>query len=380
MNILDSKGRCVKCKEEAQDESMECWLCKNRYHVIECEEEANMVQPSFLKNQWPTIARKWTCITFTCPDCREDANTKEQQVMSKRVRLLEEQGLRTSKQLDDIMEILSQNKSPVNPSKSYATAVSGEAPSLIVIEKPEKELSSDEKKGKMNELNKIARESKVAIKKTYTNKSGKTVLVCQGEKSKEVILPHVNKLFSDRKIKTPKQKLPTISIPFIQGSYEKDELLVTLRDQNEDGGLIFNQDNAEVIFISPMKNQDNDELYQAVLRVSEDLREKINSNGNRVFLGSTSCPVYDRFYIKRCNRCQGLHHYQKECKRNEICGKCSENHDTRNCSKGENFFKCINCSVGGFAEVDHSAYSFECPSYLAEQEKLRKSIHYYTKN
>ena len=164
-----------------------------------------MVQPSFFRNQWPTIAKKWTCITFTCPNCREDANTKEQHVMSKRVRLLEEQGLKTSKQLDDIMEVLSQNKSPVNTSKSYATAALGEAPSLIVIEKPEQEISSDEKKVKIGELNKIARESKVAIKKTYTNRSGKTVVVCQGEKSKEVILPHVNKLFSDRKIKTPKQ-------------------------------------------------------------------------------------------------------------------------------------------------------------------------------
>ena len=70
----------------------------------------------------------------------------------------------------------------------------------------------------------------------------------------------MNKLFSERTIKTPRQKLPTVSIPFIQGSYEKEELLFTLRDQNQDCGLLFDQENVEVIFISPMKNQDNQDL------------------------------------------------------------------------------------------------------------------------
>ena len=32
-------------------------------------------------------------------------------------------------------------------------------------------------------------------------------------------------------------------------------------------------------------------LYQAVLRVSEEMREKIQVNGNRIFLGARTCPV-----------------------------------------------------------------------------------------
>ena len=251
---------------------------------------------------------------------------------------------------------------------------------MIVIEKPEEEVSREQKQETMNQLNKVARESKVAIKKTYTNKAGKTVVVCQNQKSKEVILPHLNELFAERKISTPKPKLPTVSIPFIVGEYSKDELVTALNNQNEDNGMVFNKENAEVIFISPMKHQDSEGLYQAVIRVSEDLRGQIKANSNRVFIGSTSCPVYDRFYVKRCNRCQGFHHYQKECKRNEVCGKCSELHDTRKCDKGQENYKCINCSISGFEEVNHCASSFDCPAYLAEQEKLKKSIHFYSKN
>ena len=380
MNVLDSKGHCKKCKKDAQNEYMECWMCQNQYHVIECDDENPMVQPSFLKNQWPTILRKWTCITFTCPNCREDAKTKQEHIMSQRMRLVEERTIKTDKKLDDITELLLQKKSQENEvqtAKTFASVVRQDSPSLIIIDKPEKEMSKDEKKVKMDQLDKVARESKVSVKKTFTNKAGKTVLVMHNEKSKNVILPHVKELFNERKINTPKPRLPTISIPFIQGNYEKDELLTALKNQNEDNGLVFDRDNAEIIFIAPMKNKDGD-LYQAVLRVTDDLRGKIDSNNNRVFIGSTSCPVYDRFYVKRCNKCQGFHHYVKDCKRNEICGKCSEHHETKNCNN--DFFKCINCAISGYGEIEHCAYSIECPTYLAEQEKLRKSINYYSKN
>ena len=194
------------------------------------------------------------------------------------------------------------------------------------------------------------------------------------------MLPHVNKVFSSSKIITPVPKLPTISIPFIEGNFTKEELLDALKNQNEDNGLCFGADDAKVIFISPMKDQGNDGLHQAVLRVSEELREGIKANGNRIFLGSSSCPVYDRFFVKRCNRCQGFHHFHKDCKKNQICGNCAGKHDTRQCQEDNIIYKCINCSIGGFANTDHMASSYDCPAYIAEQDKLKKSIHYYSKN
>ena len=154
----------------------------------------------------------------------------------------------------------------------------------------------------------------------------------------------------------------------------------SLKNQNEDNGLCFGADDAKVIFISPMKDQGNDGLHQAVLRVSEELREGIKANGNRIFLGSSSCPVYDRFFVKRCNRCQGFHHFHKDCKKNQICGNCAGKHDTRQCQEDNIIYKCINCSIGGFANTDHMASSYDCPAYIAEQDKLKKSIHYYSKN
>ena len=53
--------------------------------------------------------------------------------------------------------------------------------------------------------------------------------------------------------------------------------------------------------------------------------------------------------------------------------------DTRRC-QNTGKFKCINCSIAGFENIDHCASSFQCPTYIAEQEKLKKSINYYSKN
>lgn len=383
MNTLDGGGTCQKCKKDAQKENMECWMCRNRFHVIDCEGEENMVQPSFLRNQWPTLAKKWFCITFTCHNCREDTRTKEDHIMSQRVRHLEEMALKTSEQLNHITDMLSK-KDDATPSCSgmnYAAVASNkEAPALIIVEKPEDESTDEERKNKMQELKKAAIQSKASVKKSFSTKSGKTVLVLSNEKSKEAMLPHVNKLFATSKINTPVPKLPTISIPFIEGNFEKGELIEALNNQNEDNGLFFDADNAQVIFISPMKDQGNDGLHQAVIRVSEELRERIKANGNRIFLGSSSCPVYDRFFVKRCNSCQGFHHFHRDCKKNQICGKCAGKHDTRQCEADSTSYKCINCAIGGFANTNHMASSYNCPAYIAEQEKLKKSIHFYSKN
>ena len=70
----------------------------------------------------------------------------------------------------------------------------------------------------------------------------------------------------------------------------------------------------------------------------------------------------------------------KECKKDPVCARCGQRHDTRRCTKDDGHYKCINCSVSGFEDTDHMASSFNCPAYIAEQDKLKKSIHYYTKN
>ena len=217
------------------------------------------------------------------------------------------------------------------------------------------------------------------MSRSFTNKAGQSVFICNNEKSKKALLPHVEKVFHNRKINTPKPKLPTISVPFIVGKYEKEELLDVLGKQNE--GIEFCQDNAQVLYIGQMRDREG--LYQASIRVSEDIRDKIKENDNRLCIGINSCPVFDRFFIKRCNRCQEFHHFHNDnggCKKDKVCALCTGKHDTRDCRTDEDHHKCNNCVKADRDEFSHAAFSHDCPSYIAEQDKLKKTIHYYSKN
>ena len=355
--------------------------------MIQCDSEA-MVQTSFLNNLWPNLQRKWPCITFTCTLCREDMKTKQDVLMSGRVRLLEENSLHTRKRLEEIADMISglaDKKLPEeNQRPTYRDMAVRDAPSVIVVDKAVVELSKEENQARMNEVTKAAIQSKAGVKSSFTNKEGKTVFVCKNDKAKEALLPHVKKVFDTRKITTPISRLPTISVPFIAEKYEKDDLMTALHNQNEDSGILFEEANTKIIFIAPMKEKPGHVrervLYQAVLRVSDAIRARINSNGNRLFIGANSCPVYDRFFIKRCYRCQDLHHIQTDCQKAEVCAFCAENHDTSKCEKDPNHPKCANCEKSENTNTGHPAFSIDCPCYTAEQAKLKKTIHYYSKN
>ena len=397
MNKLAENGTCKMCSKDASSEQAQCFICKEKLHVINCN-AAPMVQASFFQKQWPNFLNNWPCISFICLDCREDVNTKENVVMSSRVRLLEESGLKTNEKLEDNTRQLSEIRellekvvnAPVKVSApTYLEALTKpvkpkDTPALIVIDKAQgnEATSTVDNQAKISQVTKAAIQAKAGVNKSFTNKSGKTVFVCANEKSKNALLPHVEKAYgATRKITTPKARLPTISVPFIHGKYEKEELMNIHQQQNEEQGILFTQQNSQILFTTPMKDRDG--LHQAVIRVSDEIRYKIKSNGDRLCIGINSCPVFDRFFIKRCNHCQSFHHFHKDnggCKKAAVCALCTGNHDTRSCETPPNMYKCANCVAAKEEDSMHAAYSLDCPCYLAEQLKLKKTISYYTKN
>ena len=92
----------------------------------------------------------------------------------------------------------------------------------------------------------------------------------------------------------------------------------------------------------------------------------------------------DRFYVKRCNKCQKFGHYEKDCSEDACCGYCKGNHLSKDCVDVEEGdfcnYKCINCERGEKDSVGHSAHWHKCPTYLDLQKKVKKSIPFYQKN
>ena len=138
------------------------------------------------------------------------------------------------------------------------------------------------------------------------------------------------------------------------------------------------------------KHKFSDDRYHATIRVSNDIRIAIKKQNEKLFIGSSSCPVTSHVHVKRCNYCQKFGHFAKSGTRTctasvPTCGHCaSQQHESKDCTqKGATC--CTNCKNNKFKGVSnsHSAFANECPSYLAQQERIKSKIFFYnlqTKN
>jgi len=127
----------------------------------------------------------------------------------------------------------------------------------------------------------------------------------------------------------------------------KDTIVDQIKNQNQDiAQLIAQGEEFKVLFI---KNDPSSSTCSAVVRVGCKICDVIKSNRNHIFIGISSCRVFDRFFVKRCNKCQEFGHYQDTCKNPIKCGYCGQNHASNTCPlkdlKDLTKLKCTNCAV-----------------------------------
>ena len=77
--------------------------------------------------------------------------------------------------------------------------------------------------------------------------------------------------------------------------------------------------------------------------------------------------------IKRCNNCQELGHFYKECPTPTVpcCAKCGLDHRTNNCNATA--WKCINCVKSKEENPNHATFDHKCPTMLKLLKKRMKS-------
>ena len=118
--------------------------------------------------------------------------------------------------------------------------------------------------------------------------------------------------------------------------------------------------------------------YQAVVKVTDSVRELIRKGGDKLLIGLYSCRIYDQVSPKRCNKCQHFGHWVKECKENPACAICgSSGHETDNCShKDETSFSvtCVNCTRSNKPGNGHRADSSYCPCFIEKREALKLEL------
>ena len=379
---VNSSGECSKCKANTNDiDNLTCYECRTTFHAV-CGDATPFGSKTFVNNFRKT---KVSNFLFVCDSCltkwenNEASSMKEQiQDLTATVTMLAQE----FKTFKDENKVSKQNENVEERSAwSNSEKVKQMKASLCIKSKG---TSVD-----MEKFQEIANENSIQVSKTIVKDNGDVFVELPSVENRNKLTPFLNdESFSAHEVVELKSKLPTISILDVKEFTTKDEFVEKIKNKNPDiKRLIDNGSTLSIVYSkNPSDNLDgkSNKFYQVVARVSDDVRKAIKANKDKIFVNLQACRVVDRFYIKRCNRCQKFGHYEKDCDGDERCGYCCGSHLSKNCQEvsehDHDQYKCVNCKDGGKDPGKHSALWHKCPMYLEMQKKLKKTIPYYQKN
>ena len=174
-------------------------------------------------------------------------------------------------------------------------------------------------------------------------------------------------------VSEPRKMLPKMTVLDIPTSMPDDEIIPGIKDKNIKIKELLDSGHTLSLVFTRVR----DEKKMAVLKMSPEIRNFVVSSGSRVFLGLTSCRVFDRFWATQCRHCQKFGHTKDRCplkNASPSCGFCSGPHASLNCPD-KSVLKCVNCSSQGSPaeRCKHSASSLDCPVMISERNRVMEN-------
>ena len=381
---INEHSKCETCGlVPPQDQNVQCFLCNSVFHGY-CEamnKDENVGTKSMLKT-FNAESTKGN-FKFFCDICLTNFERDLVDTERKKVACLEAKVESMENKLDKIMSFLEKPNQCSQASYPLVENVWNDARRLSKVVTPPQSNKLVIKANTNAERNKETRahvENAIMEQKSpvqaYDNSNGDLVLLCENPNDRDQLKASVALKDKDITMSTPPPIRDSITIVGLQKDYSKDEILEMLVIQN---GFIHTicdpadiEKHIEIHAIRPLKN--NASIFQAFVSISTILRNAISFRGDKITLGLRSCKVYDRYHVKRCNKCQHFGHYMNECPTPDamICGKCGSHHHSTNDCTG-NHTECINCVRNGHtSNTDHPTSSLLCPVLCKEQEKAKE--------
>lgn len=241
----------------------------------------------------------------------------------------------------------------------------------------------------MEKVKEVATANNIQVTKAVLKDNGDVIVHMPTEENRSKLTTNLQSHdFEENEVIDIKNKLPTISILNVKSFTSKEEFIEKVKCQNPlireklDNGSEFS-----IVYSKQPREGENTErkkFCQVVARVSNDIMQVIKRSGYKIYMDLVAHRVVDRFFVKRCNKCQKFGHYQNDCKEERSsCGYCCQNHLSHECEVevGDfDHYNCVNCKRENKKSKGHSAHWYNCPSYVEAQKKVKKSIPYYQKN
>ena len=241
-----------------------------------------------------------------------------------------------------------------------------------------------------------------------TNKRSKKIIVScpsESDKTKAKSLLAASEIVNSHKmtVQDAKKMLPKVTVSNIPKS-----VLSPLHEERQSTSLEDYRARAKELLTTKFleKNSEIEELvlksnevFQIVfvntgvesttvgIKVSPTIRNLLMKN-ERIYIGNTSCKVFDRFDIRQCFFCQQFGHVSAKCHlklggKDQVCMFCSASHPTKDCSfkHDKNNHRCVNCSHSdnpALKQACHTHHSGSdlCPLIIAEKANIRKRTQY----
>ena len=404
---LGADGTCLTCQEVATEQQvLVCYDCKNSFHT-ECDSVVPFGNKSFVSNYKKLKNNK--NFLFMCDNCLTQRENVEASTLKDQI----SEVVKSVAQLTKEVRSLKQQEHTLKPAEKVKGKSKGNEKAQPLNAGSKKDVSETKSKpikpkvtvcitsneGKSVDVKKVKDiivANGIQVSKASINqKTGDLFVDLPSEDNKDKLVPLINEqTLPGNKLVKVKQKSPTITIRDVLEYENTEDFMESVKSQNpEIKERIESGDECLVVFAKEQENtrprtqytKSQQKTHQIVLRVSEEIRDIIKRNGNKIFIGFLSHRVIDRFYVKSCAKCHKFGHYHADCTTDSICGFCLSNeHESKNCPvKKENDFenfKCVNCKEKGKEFQGHSSHWHKCPVHIEQQKKIRKSIPYYSKN
>ena len=387
MSVLFKVGddsACPSCKmTPSQGECVQCFTCKSMFHTI-CEKTNNDTKlgTNTLVKLFLSASTKGN-FKFFCDICLTNLERNMVESQTDKINSLESKFVNMEDTLEEIKKLLtSKRETSVSTQKNTpASSIWFNKEKLETIKVPPptsvlvlKKVDNEEKRVEnQNAIETAIMDNNITVVESYQNKAGDLTIVCESADTRDELRRIVTLGNEEIVVNTPREIRHSITIVGLPKEYQEEEIMNMLVKQN---GYIKKfavsnniKDHIKVHVVKPLKN--NPSCFQIFCDVSAVLREGFHHYNEKVTLGLMSCKIYDRYNVKRCFNCQKFGHYIKDCptKDEPICGKCSENHPTKDCESESR--KCINCVRKNGDNIQHSASSIQCPSLMKEHTRLK---------
>ena len=376
---LDTRGLCPACEVvTGTKENTTCVICLKVFHTA-CPmlEDDNKPGTKSLIAAFNAPSTK-SNFKFFCDYCSTSYEFEKACSEDKRLCTVESNVVTIKNELEEIKKLLKQSASkpvmttPTNPNiwfdreRLAATKVAPTKPLLVV---------SNVQNANSESIEKVIVEKGIPVTKSYKNNTGDLVLECENNDTMEQLKSAVESTSDTLQLKTTTSKKASVTIVGLTRPYTKEEILNQLVSQNQFVTCFSTvnniRDHIEIHDVKPTRA--NQSVFQVFASVSEPLRKGFSNYKDKVTIGIQTCRLYERFHVKRCNNCQALGHYYKECPTpdNPCCAKCSGNHKTDTCEAVEK--KCANCCKEGNEDTNHSTFDPRCATMKKMVEKKKKS-------